>query len=572
MRFTKKHWAFAGFVLVLAWCGRDGTRMVHASGILSIPPTVVQTNQSNAYSTGTQNFSAAVHTAPTIVVATVGVLPASGCVNGELAIVTGATPGQQIYENSTAGSCTWTQQLNTGSSSGGGVITYSGAGVSLTGTLFFPAGGGGVPSGTESNVDLAASSAGTITNLSVQMSVAPGMGNSVAITWRKAGSDQSSTCTISGASSTECQDTTHSFNVSQGDLIDYKVVTTGIIAGTPGLSIMSQYGSTLSSGSVNSGTTGQCAYYAANGTAVSAFTPSGDLGGTCPTPTVVNLSNVTNASLPNSGLVNASVTVNGSTCTLGSSCSPAGGASTAQGTYAALPANCSTGNLYFETDSIYTNRCSATNTWSYFLPRFGLVVPPGTVSTSWVNQGSATLTQTNGIDYISQAAGNSSSHNLSLRYVAIPTPASPYTITAKTRQLNSARATSGNNRAGIALRDSVSGKIITLDIAWANSAAGSITVNEWTNPTTFSSGALATVTWVGQTAIGPTGWPFQITFRIVTDSTNTTYFASDDGVLFFQIFQHAKNTFVTPTGVAYFIENFTQPVDMFVDGFTLTQP
>jgi len=41
--------------------------------------------------------------------------------------------------------------------------------------------------------------------------------------------------------------------------------------------------------------------------------------------TVVNGSHITNSSIPNSGLVNTSMTVNGTTCTLGSSCSPSGG-------------------------------------------------------------------------------------------------------------------------------------------------------------------------------------------------------------------------------------------------------
>lgn len=46
----------------------------------------------------------------------------------------------------------------------------------------------------------------------------------------------------------------------------------------------------------------------------------GDLSGTYPNPNVVNGSHITNASIPNSGLVNARTTVNGQTCTLGSSC------------------------------------------------------------------------------------------------------------------------------------------------------------------------------------------------------------------------------------------------------------
>lgn len=51
----------------------------------------------------------------------------------------------------------------------------------------------------------------------------------------------------------------------------------------------------------------------------------GDLAGTYPDPTVVNLSNVANASLANAGLVNDATTVNGTTCTLGSSCTVTAG-------------------------------------------------------------------------------------------------------------------------------------------------------------------------------------------------------------------------------------------------------
>lgn len=46
----------------------------------------------------------------------------------------------------------------------------------------------------------------------------------------------------------------------------------------------------------------------------------GDLSGTSPSPTVTNLSSVTNGSLANSGLAHAATTVNGQTCTLGSTC------------------------------------------------------------------------------------------------------------------------------------------------------------------------------------------------------------------------------------------------------------
>jgi hypothetical protein len=71
-------------------------------------------------STGSVDYHAAAHTAPAIVVANVGALPASGCIPGELAIVSAATAGQQIYENSGTGSCTWTQQSGGGGGTPGG--------------------------------------------------------------------------------------------------------------------------------------------------------------------------------------------------------------------------------------------------------------------------------------------------------------------------------------------------------------------------------------------------------------------------------------------------------------------
>ena len=66
------------------------------------------TNASNTFTAGTQDFSGAAHTKPVIVVASVGTLPAT-CSAGELAFVSGATAGQQIYECSATNQ--WTQQV-----------------------------------------------------------------------------------------------------------------------------------------------------------------------------------------------------------------------------------------------------------------------------------------------------------------------------------------------------------------------------------------------------------------------------------------------------------------------------
>ncbi len=150
----------------------------------------------------------------------------------------------------------------------GGIVIYSGASA-LAGTLYFPIGGGALPSGTEANVDTSSPSAATVTNLDVQLSAPPGMGNSIVFTWRKNAVSQSLTCTISGAVATNCSDVVDSFLVAQGDLVSIQVVTSGTVAGTPNLILAAQYGTTGSNGTVNTATQFQVGEYLAGGTAIS---------------------------------------------------------------------------------------------------------------------------------------------------------------------------------------------------------------------------------------------------------------------------------------------------------------
>jgi hypothetical protein len=135
-----------------------------------------------------------------------------------------------------------------GASTGAGIVTYSGPSLSLSGTLFLPIGGGGLSSSTETNVDIDSPAAATIQNFAVQMSAAPGVGNSVVYTWRKNAASTTITCTISGASATSCNDLTHTLTVAQGDLLDIQVVTTGTIVGTPTIVMGTQFGIAASSG------------------------------------------------------------------------------------------------------------------------------------------------------------------------------------------------------------------------------------------------------------------------------------------------------------------------------------
>jgi hypothetical protein len=148
---------------------------------------------------------------------------------------------------------------------GAGIVTYSGPSLAFTGTQYFPIGGGASSSTTETNVDIDSPTAVTIQNMTVQINAAPGVGNSIAFTWRKNASSQTLTCTISGASATSCSDTTHSFTTAALDLLDIQAVTTGTVTGTLTVVMAAQVGvssttstafSAISSG-VNTGATMQ---------------------------------------------------------------------------------------------------------------------------------------------------------------------------------------------------------------------------------------------------------------------------------------------------------------------------
>lgn len=130
-----------------------------------------------------------------------------------------------------------------GGGSGSNIATYSAPAVTLpaAGTTFFPPGGGGLPSGTEANIQ-GASPVATISSFYVQMSSNIGGGNTIALTFRKGGVDQAVTCTISGASNA-CNDTTHTFGVAAGDLLSIKAVTTGTVIIAPTMVIMYSTGS-----------------------------------------------------------------------------------------------------------------------------------------------------------------------------------------------------------------------------------------------------------------------------------------------------------------------------------------
>lgn len=148
------------------------------------------------------------------------------------------TPGIGIAITNSAGGIAI---ATSGSGNGTGIVTGSTAAVALSTTIYIPFGGGGLSSTTELNVDIEAPAAATVGNFYVQLSAAPGLGNSVAFTIRKNGSDTAITCTITGTA-TSANDITHSFSCAAGDLLSIKIVPSGTIVATPNILTSVQWG------------------------------------------------------------------------------------------------------------------------------------------------------------------------------------------------------------------------------------------------------------------------------------------------------------------------------------------
>lgn len=309
--------------------------------------------------------------------------------------------------------------------SGGGIVTYSsGSAINPAGTQFVAIGGGGQSSTAESDVRIGAPSAATISAMFVNLDLAAGLGNSIAFTWRKAGASQTLTCTISGAVATTCSDTTHSFTVAQGDLIDIQMVTTGTVLVAPGLTIATAYG-----------TTGTAGYLTVENN-----------GSPLPQEPVLNLINGTNttyACADNPGNTSTDCKVNSS----------GGGGS-------------------FSVNGFYLN--DGTN--NYISPTNQIATLPSAGSYSWVNQSSATETSVQNA-LVLHAPAASTGFNMNMRISPISTN------TTLTGALICSYAISNESSSCIVgFYEVASGRAIGFQIS-----QGFFQVNRFLSPTAFGS-------------------------------------------------------------------------------------
>lgn len=138
-----------------------------------------------------------------------------------------------------------------------------------------------------------------------------------------------------------------------------------------------------------------------------------------------------------------------------------------------------TGRIGIATNSFYNYaRCSG-SAWQWFL-NGRMITLPVDGNFSWVNQGSATVTTTNGGIFL--LAPTASGNNIRMRCETAP--AKPWT---RTMDFVPLLHTASTPYVGLAVRDSVSGELITMTIGELTGTTYTLSLINWTNVTTFSS-------------------------------------------------------------------------------------
>ncbi len=215
-----------------------------------------------------------------------------------------------------------------------------------------------------------------------------------------------------------------------------------------------------------------------------------------------------------------------------------GGGGMTTGTFASLPSAGTAGRTYYFTDSVYDFAYDTGSAWQYF--RDGKrMYDPTLQSWSWVNQGSAAVSTSNGGIRMTAGVG-SISNNVHLYVKTAPSP--PYTVTVAF------------------IADYFSVDYMEYGVGWRDSAAGFIAgvigsrtwgfanqnrylaFQKWTNPTTYSAAYPDTA--FASKIIGDNEVKW---VQFVDDNTNRKWNISyDKGVTWHTLYSTTRTDFITP--------------------------
>lgn len=204
-----------------------------------------------------------------------------------------------------------------------------------------------------------------------------------------------------------------------------------------------------------------------------------------------------------------------------------------------------TGDLFFPTDSCSVQRYDG-SAWDPYGPLTAWTEPVDG-DYSWVNQGSSTVTTTNGGIYLYTpgASGNS------LRLRVKSAPSTPYTITAGFVP-NMIMGTAAGPGFGLAFRQSSDGKLSTYR-HYAHGSSGNRQwiglSDKWSSATSYSAEYSS---WNQGAICGGVGPCF---IRIEDDGTDRKMYWSGDGINFILVHSIGRTDYLTADQVGFFVDS-----------------
>lgn len=213
----------------------------------------------------------------------------------------------------------------------------------------------------------------------------------------------------------------------------------------------------------------------------------------------------------------------------------------ATGAIGSLPTAEINGRLYLPNDSPYPARDTG-SVWSYWGPIYPFTTPPTSGNWTWVNQGSATVTQQGHVVYLRDPGTASRNGRLLVRTI----PSAPYTVSAAIVPFTYTSSSGNPPEAGLVLYDNVSGKTIYLThIDFQTSSR--IGYYKQNSVTSFNSEY--------GTALYNNLLTNVLFLRFVDNSTNRLAYWSADGVNWEQVQSSVANTdWLTPTHIGFFVD------------------
>ena len=224
------------------------------------------------------------------------------------------------------------------------------------------------------------------------------------------------------------------------------------------------------------------------------------------------------------------------------SASGSSGNATSSTAFGSEPGSPASGDLDLYTNALQIGRYSG----SAWVPwRSTPLIDPSLTSWSWINQGTATVSTTNGGIYLFD--GTQGTDHIAIREFA--SPGGNFTRTFGFMAYASQQGAS--DQFGVCFRESSSGKLVTMGMV-----TSSLFIAKWNSPTSFSANYSATIG-------APTGWlgafqnpQYLVYFRLGDDgSTNRTFSVSLDGVHFLTLLSQTRTDFMTPDQLGFFVNN-----------------